>query len=228
MQEYSFHRPSHRIEGERVYETSFEHRYPAYSSHPAYASHTVHPHAYVAADVLQPRYVFSHGMFSAMVCFQPFSQPLHILPAFPQMAHYSSDCWDAEVETSYGWVECVGLAYRGAYDLTVHSKASKIELNAHEKFPEPRMVEQLKVCMCWCVCVCVSVHACKLACVYICTAALLPAGQRYSTCSSRFACAGVDVCGGAAYWSSSMCACVGVDVCGHSKASLGVRRGRWV
>lgn len=62
-----------------------------------------------------------------------------------EMAHYSSDCWDAEVETSYGWVECVGLAYRGAYDLTVHSKASKIDLNAHEKFAEPRMVEQFKV-----------------------------------------------------------------------------------
>eukprot|EP00955_Chlamydomonas_euryale_P021219 224530-Chlamydomonas_euryale.AAC.1 len=68
-----------------------------------------------------------------------------LLHVHPQMAHYSSDCWDAEVETSYGWVECVGLAYRGAYDLTVHSKASKIDLNAHEKFAEPRMVEQFKV-----------------------------------------------------------------------------------
>lgn len=25
------------------------------------------------------------------------------------MAHYAKDCWDAEVETSYGWVECVGI-----------------------------------------------------------------------------------------------------------------------
>ena len=25
------------------------------------------------------------------------------------MAHYAKDCWDAEIETSYGWVECVGI-----------------------------------------------------------------------------------------------------------------------
>ena len=62
-----------------------------------------------------------------------------------QMAHYANDCWDGEIETSYGWVECVGLADRSAYDLTAHAKMSKIELTAHEKFAEPRMVDQLKV-----------------------------------------------------------------------------------
>ena len=36
-----------------------------------------------------------------------------------EMAHYAEDCWDAEVECSYGWVECVGLADRSAYDLRV-------------------------------------------------------------------------------------------------------------
>ena len=25
-----------------------------------------------------------------------------------EMAHYAKDCWDAEIETSHGWVECVG------------------------------------------------------------------------------------------------------------------------
>jgi glycyl-tRNA synthetase len=34
-----------------------------------------------------------------------------------EMAHYAEDCWDAEVECSYGWIECVGLADRSAYDL---------------------------------------------------------------------------------------------------------------
>jgi glycyl-tRNA synthetase len=24
-----------------------------------------------------------------------------------EMAHYAKDCWDAEIHTSYGWVECV-------------------------------------------------------------------------------------------------------------------------
>ena len=29
-----------------------------------------------------------------------------------EMAHYATDCWDAEILTSYGWVECVGCADR--------------------------------------------------------------------------------------------------------------------
>lgn len=58
-----------------------------------------------------------------------------------QMAHYAEDCWDAEVETSYGWVECAGLADRSAYDLRAHTAMSKTELTAYEKFPEPREVE---------------------------------------------------------------------------------------
>ena len=36
-----------------------------------------------------------------------------------EMAHYAEDCWDAEIECSYGWVECVGLADRSAFDLRV-------------------------------------------------------------------------------------------------------------
>lgn len=40
------------------------------------------------------------------------------------MAHYASDCWDAEAETSAGWIEIVGLGNRGAYDLTCHSNES--------------------------------------------------------------------------------------------------------
>ena len=29
-----------------------------------------------------------------------------------EIAHYACDCWDAELLTSYGWVECVGCADR--------------------------------------------------------------------------------------------------------------------
>jgi glycyl-tRNA synthetase len=61
------------------------------------------------------------------------------------MAHYANDCWDGEIETSYGWVECVGLADRSAYDLNAHAKMSKVDLKAHETYPEPRMEEELKV-----------------------------------------------------------------------------------
>lgn len=31
-----------------------------------------------------------------------------------EMAHYACDCWDAELLTSYGWIECVGCADRSA------------------------------------------------------------------------------------------------------------------
>ncbi|WIA35437.1 hypothetical protein OEZ86_003878 [Tetradesmus obliquus] len=62
-----------------------------------------------------------------------------------EMAHYAEDCWDAEVQTSYGWVECAGLADRSAYDLRAHTTASKTELTAYEKFAEPREVDVLRV-----------------------------------------------------------------------------------
>ena len=38
-----------------------------------------------------------------------------------EMAHYAAYCWDVKRECSYGWVECVGLADRSAYQLKVHT-----------------------------------------------------------------------------------------------------------
>ncbi|KAJ8636981.1 hypothetical protein MRB53_011248 [Persea americana] len=60
-----------------------------------------------------------------------------------EMAHYAADCWDAEIECSYGWIECVGIADRSAYDLRAHTEKSGVPLVAHEKFSEPREVEKL-------------------------------------------------------------------------------------
>lgn len=62
-----------------------------------------------------------------------------------EMAHYAADCWDAEIECSYGWIECVGIADRAAYDLRQHSEKSKESLVAYEKFAEPRDVEELVI-----------------------------------------------------------------------------------
>lgn len=53
-----------------------------------------------------------------------------------EMAHYASDCWDAEIETGSGWVECVGCADRSAYDLEHHSSGSGHKLVAARKFKE--------------------------------------------------------------------------------------------
>ncbi|KAK0547836.1 Glycine--tRNA ligase 1, mitochondrial [Tilletia horrida] len=60
-----------------------------------------------------------------------------------EMAHYASDCWDAEIHTSYGWIECVGCADRSAYDLTVHSKRTKRDLVVQKSLKEPNIYDKL-------------------------------------------------------------------------------------
>jgi len=54
-----------------------------------------------------------------------------------EMAHYAADCWDAEIETSYGWVEVVGIADRSAYDLQAHMDHTGKELKAMRRLAEP-------------------------------------------------------------------------------------------
>ncbi|KAK6165519.1 hypothetical protein SNE40_022434 [Patella caerulea] len=54
-----------------------------------------------------------------------------------EMAHYACDCWDAEMKTSYGWIECVGCADRSCYDLTQHTEATGVKLVAERKLSEP-------------------------------------------------------------------------------------------
>lgn len=62
-----------------------------------------------------------------------------------EMAHYASDCWDAEIKLSYGWTECVGHADRACYDLMVHSEATKVDLRASRPLDPPQEVEYAKV-----------------------------------------------------------------------------------
>lgn len=62
-----------------------------------------------------------------------------------EMAHYASDCWDAELETSYGWIECVGCADRSAYDLSVHAARTNEKLVVRKALAEPRKVNNFEV-----------------------------------------------------------------------------------
>lgn len=62
-----------------------------------------------------------------------------------EMAHYASDCWDAELETSYGWIECVGCADRSAYDLSVHATKTGAPLVVREKRKEPLTFEEWQI-----------------------------------------------------------------------------------
>jgi len=59
-----------------------------------------------------------------------------------EMAHYASDCWDAEVLISFGWTEIVGIADRGCWDLSRHMEFSKADLTAFRRFDEPKDVER--------------------------------------------------------------------------------------
>lgn len=57
-----------------------------------------------------------------------------------EMAHYAADCWDAEIHTSYGWIECVGCADRSAYDLTVHAKKTGKSMVVRQNLDVPKEV----------------------------------------------------------------------------------------
>jgi glycyl-tRNA synthetase len=54
-----------------------------------------------------------------------------------EMAHYATDCWDAEVELTSGWTEVVGIADRSCYDLTAHQEYTGTEMKAVKKYAEP-------------------------------------------------------------------------------------------
>lgn len=59
-----------------------------------------------------------------------------------EMAHYASDCWDAEIDGSYGWVECVGIAHRGCYDLQAHENHTGQRLRAWRAWDESVEVDK--------------------------------------------------------------------------------------
>jgi glycyl-tRNA synthetase len=58
------------------------------------------------------------------------------------MAHYAHDCWDVELFSQrFGWVECVGIADRSAYDLSAHMKATGVDMRAFKKYDEPKHIK---------------------------------------------------------------------------------------
>lgn len=74
------------------------------------------------------------------------SQHLRFRQHLPtEMAHYATDCWDAEILSSYGWLECVGIADRACFDLSAHAKASKSDLSYKQKLENPIEVEVLAI-----------------------------------------------------------------------------------
>jgi glycyl-tRNA synthetase len=60
-----------------------------------------------------------------------------------EMAHYATDCWDMEIQMSYGWIECVGHADRACYDLEVHSKKTNVSMCASQLLNESILVNKM-------------------------------------------------------------------------------------
>jgi glycyl-tRNA synthetase len=66
--------------------------------------------------------------------------------AADELAHYAAECWDAELQSErFGWVECVGIADRSAYDLNAHIVSSSVDMYALRPFDEPREVTVKKI-----------------------------------------------------------------------------------
>ena len=62
-----------------------------------------------------------------------------------EMAHYAQDCWDAEVETSYGWIEVAGHADRSCFDLVKHSEKCKVDMFASRQLKEAIKITEILV-----------------------------------------------------------------------------------
>ncbi|MGA9530596.1 MAG: glycine--tRNA ligase [Candidatus Babeliales bacterium] len=59
---------------------------------------------------------------------------LRIRPhAADELAHYSSQCNDIEYHFPFGWKELEGIAHRGNYDLTQHSRCSGKDLSMYDE-----------------------------------------------------------------------------------------------
>jgi glycyl-tRNA synthetase len=62
-----------------------------------------------------------------------------------ELAHYATDCWDAEAELGGNWIEITGFGYRSDYDLSKHAEYSGEEFTVFKQYDEPRSVERATV-----------------------------------------------------------------------------------
>ena len=61
-----------------------------------------------------------------------------------ELAHYAQECWDAELFSErFGWIECVGIADRSAYDLKSHINSTGVDMYAIRKYEKP-IIKRIK------------------------------------------------------------------------------------
>jgi glycyl-tRNA synthetase len=88
-------------------------------------------------------YLTQDFLFSAGIDPKKFRFRKH---AADELAHYAAECWDAELHSErFGWVECVGIADRSAYDLNAHLISSSVDMYALRSFDEPREITVKKI-----------------------------------------------------------------------------------
>ena len=63
-----------------------------------------------------------------------------------ELAHYATECWDVELFSErFGWIECVGIADRSAFDLSSHIESSGTDMYAQRKFDESKIINTKKI-----------------------------------------------------------------------------------
>jgi len=63
-----------------------------------------------------------------------------------ELAHYAKECWDAELFSErFGWIECVGIADRSAYDLSSHLKSTGKDMYATKKYDKAKEIKIKKI-----------------------------------------------------------------------------------
>jgi len=63
-----------------------------------------------------------------------------------ELAHYATECWDAELFSHrFGWIECVGIADRSAYDLNAHIESTNVDMYASRKYVVTKIVKIKKI-----------------------------------------------------------------------------------
>ena len=88
-------------------------------------------------------YITQDFLFKAGIDFKRFRFRKH---GPDELAHYATECWDAEIYSErFGWIECVGIADRSAYDLSSHIESSGTDMYALIKYDKPKIVKIKKI-----------------------------------------------------------------------------------
>jgi glycyl-tRNA synthetase len=62
-----------------------------------------------------------------------------------ELAHYASDCWDAEALVDGNWIELEGIAARADYDLSKHAEHADDSFTVFREYDEPVTTERATV-----------------------------------------------------------------------------------